>query len=698
MASTQQMRAMERLLAAEMWESAEALGGFLCSATGGPDALASAERARHLALLGDALLGKGEHRRALNAFRQALSVNRLAPKVPTGNNRSSAMGTPETPATPGISPSTPGGMTTPRSSENAATLLAPPQPPPSSSSRPVDEASLKFKIGRCHLALREYRAALAELETIPARARTLPVTMTLAKTYRRTGYERAAVACYKEVVRDCPYAVDAIAALAELGCSGEEIRGLLPKEDGKNDATGTSRTSLAHGGASDAMSVDGVPPHGGHHPHDAHKGDEDGDADTAGWLHHLAEAHGAARSHKSEAAATHFRRLDEIFQGSSAHVWCQLARVHCDRGEVQEAADCYRRCVRSDPCVVEGMDAFAALLYEHFPDAGKSVAVQSLDDEDGGALGGFGVLSHGFGFGSNGPSVELNALVNNLLENAPARAESWSAASLYWESRGDAEKALAYAERAADIDDQHVTAHVTKGYLSLKCKRADAAVHAFKRALQLAPTTRTYAGLVASYLILGRVKEASATAKECARLAPNAAASHALLGDVEAYCARHGGSNGGGAHASSAAQSHRDRARRCYEQSLKLDPSSAGVVAALAETHASSGRSEAAAELLRRHLDTHAAHDAGAQVALHCRLGAVLAQSKQLADALGHYQSALALYPESDEARRGVGRVERLMKGQDPDAPDEEVDEEEDEDEEVEDADADGDDGSDFMG
>ena len=63
--------------------------------------------------------------------------------------------------------------------------------------------------------------------------------MTLAKTYRRTGYERAAVACCKEVVRDCPYAVDAIAALAELGCSGEEIRGLLPECDG-SDATGTS--------------------------------------------------------------------------------------------------------------------------------------------------------------------------------------------------------------------------------------------------------------------------------------------------------------------------------------------------------------------------------------------------------------------------------------------------------------------------
>ena len=83
-------------------------------------------------------------------------------------------------------------------------------------------------------------------------------------------------------------------------------------------------------------------------------------------------------------------------------------------------------------------------MYEHFPDAGKSQA--NVDREDG-PLGGFGVLSHGFGFGSNGPSMELNALVNNLLENSRDRAESWSAAALYWESRGENDKALTYAER-----------------------------------------------------------------------------------------------------------------------------------------------------------------------------------------------------------------------------------------------------------
>ena len=53
------------------------------------------------------------------------------------------------------------------------------------------------------------------------------------------------------------------------------------------------------------------------------------------------------------------------------------------------------------------------------------------------------------------------------------------------------------------------------------------------------------------------------------------------------------------------------------------------------------------------------------------------ARTRALADALGQFQAALAEDPDSQEARRGLHRVERLMKGQDPDAPDE--DEEDDE-------------------
>lgn len=70
-----------------------------------------------------------------------------------------------------------------------------------------------------------------------------------------------------------------------------------------------------------------------------------------------------------------------------------------------------------------------------------------------------------------------------------------------------------------------------------------------------------------------------------------------------------------------------------------------------------------------------------------------------LADALGQYQTALSLAPGSEEARRGMNRVERMMKGQDPDAPEDEGDEDdEDEDDDVEGDGGDEDDGNDFSG
>lgn len=116
---------------------------------------------------------------------------------------------------------------------------------------------------------------------------------------------------------------------------------------------------------------------------------------------------------------------------------------------------------------------------------------------------------------------------------------------------------------------------------------------------------------------------------------------------------------------------------------------------ALSDVHVTQGRLEAAQSLLRRHLETHAAAavggDVSVRVALHCRLGSVLATSKALADALGQFQEALGLAPASEDARRGMNRVERLMKGQDPDDDGDEDDDEEEEE-------GDEDEESDFLG
>ena len=70
------------------------------------------------------------------------------------------------------------------------------------------------------------RAALAEFETIPARARTLPITLALANAYRRT--DTKPPACYKERLRMNPHVIEALVALAELRVDAAEIRALSP--------------------------------------------------------------------------------------------------------------------------------------------------------------------------------------------------------------------------------------------------------------------------------------------------------------------------------------------------------------------------------------------------------------------------------------------------------------------------------------
>ena len=68
--------------------------------------------------------------------------------------------------------------------------------------------------------------------------------------------------------------------------------------------------------------------------------------------------------------------------------------------------------------------------------------------------------------------MELNALVNNTAGERPGSGGVVERRRAVLGEPRRRRKALSFAERASDIDDQHVTAHVTKGYLSLKCKRA----------------------------------------------------------------------------------------------------------------------------------------------------------------------------------------------------------------------------------
>ncbi|KAL0388751.1 UNVERIFIED_CONTAM: Anaphase-promoting complex subunit [Sesamum radiatum] len=119
------------------------------------------------------------------------------------------------------------------------------------------------------------------------------------------------------------------------------------------------------------------------------------------------------------------------------------------------------------------------------------------------------------------------------------------------------------------------------------------------------------------------------------------------------------------------------KAKKFYESALRLEPGFLGAALALAELHVMEGRNGDAVSLLERYLKDWA------DDSLHVKLAQVFAATNMLQDALSHYQAALRMNPQNESAKKGLERLEKQMKGVDPDAP------EEDEDNEVDDGDGD---------
>jgi anaphase-promoting complex subunit 7 len=168
---------------------------------------------------------------------------------------------------------------------------------------------------------------------------------------------------------------------------------------------------------------------------------------------------------------------------------------------------------------------------------------------------------------------------------------------------------------------------------------------------------------VRAYLALAKCKDALFTAREAMKVMHQSAKALKLVGDVHAI-----------------SSSGREKARKFYESAIRLEPGFLGAALALADLHVAEGRNREAVMLLERYLRQWA------DDSLHIKLAQVFAATNMLSDALSHYQSALRINPQNEAAKKGLERLEKQMKGVDPDAP------EEDEDNEADDIDADQDD------
>ncbi|KAI8000670.1 Anaphase-promoting complex subunit 7 [Camellia lanceoleosa] len=68
-----------------------------------------------------------------------------------------------------------------------------------------------------------------KMEGIPNKARNLQMNLMMGKLYRNSRHTRSSIACYKECLRHCPYVIEAIIALAELGVALKDIISLFPQ-------------------------------------------------------------------------------------------------------------------------------------------------------------------------------------------------------------------------------------------------------------------------------------------------------------------------------------------------------------------------------------------------------------------------------------------------------------------------------------
>lgn len=68
---------------------------------------------------------------------------------------------------------------------------------------------------------KQRQQAIEVLQSIQARLRTPKINMALANLYRDTGNERPAIAAYKEVLREMPFAVEAAENLLKMGVQVE---------------------------------------------------------------------------------------------------------------------------------------------------------------------------------------------------------------------------------------------------------------------------------------------------------------------------------------------------------------------------------------------------------------------------------------------------------------------------------------------
>eukprot|EP00850_Spirogloea_muscicola_P023796 SM000389S14637 [mRNA] locus=s389:4447:13232:+ [translate_table: standard] len=530
-------------------------------------------------------------------------------------------------------------------------------PPAAAPAALLKELETRWNMAQCHLAQKDVRAAIIEivmplvqLEGASGRRRTLQVSLALASLYMRAGLDRSAASNYKDCLRQNPYVLEAVPALASLGAAVRDLQAVLPQP------------SLFAEGHCAAATQD----HAGTHPRVAPGGtcisplpESLGDCclcrrahPRVGWSVHAAAD--MCKHSLVAAAAASWRELDELFPGNP-HVLLHMARTHVAIGDLDAAMQAHHQCRQADPYCMAGADEYATLAAQR------------------------------------GDRRLVMGLTRALLDVDPTQPEAWVASAVFWRARQELDRALVYAHQAISQNDRHAPAHLIAGSIMLDMGQAEGAAAAFRRAQELRPEMRALGGLIRALLAAGNRREALAVARQAAKHLPQSAAAFTLVGDVYAShvdghnkverrpallclagpvgCWRTEASLAGSpimdalVHRSRSLI-HEDRlpgllqAKKAYETALQLDPKSLGAALSLADLLVARGNPLAAISLLKKLVER-----AGGDAA-HEKLAGLLTATHQPDDAFHHLYTLLAKNRSSETARGELEQLEKLLKGQ----------------------------------
>ncbi|EQC36746.1 hypothetical protein SDRG_06182 [Saprolegnia diclina VS20] len=331
------------------------------------------------------------------------------------------------------------------------------------------------------------------------------------------------------------------------------------------------------------------------------------------WLETLPAAHNHVIGYRLHAGLEAFASLETQF-GLNVHCTLQKAKLQADLEWPDLALATFARARQLDATNLDYMDMYARLLR----DAGSAPT--------------------------------LNNLVRDLFSISMDRPEPWLAAACYSELKTDTTAALQLVDRAIVVDPTFARSYVARGRLLLAMDRSAHAVSAFASGSRCGRSLEAYEGLVEGYCDLclkgdDKYLDAMHAARLALLLAPMSARALVLVGSVL-----------------SLRPDRRDEARRTFEKALAANPDALRAHLGLVDLFLQDDNLAAAITTLEG-LVAKTPRDV-----LFAKLGDVYVLKREYNVGLQHYHRALSLNSNLSSALLGLDRVEKLLRGEDPDA------------------------------